>query len=182
MDMHCCYREEEENIVDLAANGMACGFCREEPAAFRYRTVAVELPTPDGGSFGDKEADWNVCAVCAELVEARRWPDLAERVYAVRAADIPPELRGRYREAARQSVDLFGSAALAPRRPLVEMGGSLAPLPTPQEVTAFAASLTGDDEEDEDGPELADWDWIETEIERARAAGEIQADWVIESE
>jgi hypothetical protein len=174
-------KEGRMGTLDLNANGVACAFCREQPVAFRYRTVAVEMPTPDGGIFRGDEADWNVCANCADLVETRRWADLTERVYAVRAAATPLELHDRVREAARQTVDLFGSAALVPRRPLIDLGGTLNPLPTPQEIAAFTTSLVGDNEE-EDGPEAADWEWLAEEIERAKAAGALQADWAIGSD
>lgn len=158
-----------------------CGFCLLEKPSYRYQTVAVELPTRDGGIFRDGEADWNVCATCSDLVETRRWTELAERVYAARAPAIPQELRPSVREAAQHAIDMFSSAALAPRRPLLDLGDCLVPVPTPQEVAAFSTSLESDDE-DAEGPEVADWDWIAEEIERAKAAGELTGPWVVESD
>lgn len=172
--------------VQPDVNAAACGFCLEEPVVYRYQTIPIEITTPDGDVIRDSAQDWNVCQACAEFVEARRWDELTERVYQARAAVIPPDSRERVHGAARQAVDLFASAALAPRRPLIDLGGGAAPLPTPGDAAAFAAALSAeddeDDEDDEDSPEVADWDWIEEQIERAKAAGELEADWIVESD
>ena len=67
-------------IVDyLMNNGDSCDFCRA--------TLILKVYQCDGFSlngvpfFGSSSSAWTACSECSDLVDAEKWPELADRAY-----------------------------------------------------------------------------------------------------